>query len=75
MMNTRGNTFAREHVTYTDKQPAFWRFSMDEFILGDLPDTLRYVLKTTGQTSVCMHDEFALARPSLNNKLFDQTKL
>ncbi|MEW5302335.1 MAG: hypothetical protein WDW36_005134 [Sanguina aurantia] len=32
--------------------PAFWRFSMDEFILGDLPDTLKYVLRSSGKTSL-----------------------
>ncbi len=28
MMNTRGNTFSREHVMYNDGQAAFWSFSV-----------------------------------------------
>ncbi|GLC61307.1 hypothetical protein PLESTB_001741800 [Pleodorina starrii] len=43
MMNTRGNTFSRDHVLYRDKQSAFWRFSMDEMAQYDLPDNLNYI--------------------------------
>ncbi|MEW5305961.1 MAG: hypothetical protein WDW38_009892 [Sanguina aurantia] len=48
MMNNRGNTFARKQAQHSDLSPDFWRFSLDELITIDLPDTLNYVLQATG---------------------------
>ncbi|PNH10572.1 Gastric triacylglycerol lipase, partial [Tetrabaena socialis] len=52
MMNTRGNTFAREHVTLKDTQSAFWDFAMDEMALVDFQETLKYVQDTTGMDKI-----------------------
>lgn len=52
MMNNRGNTFARKQAQHSDLSPDFWRFSLDELITIDLPDTLNYVLQATGYKTV-----------------------
>ena len=48
MMNTRGNTFSRQHVKYTDSQSRYWAFSADQMGLQDLPATIDYLVRTTG---------------------------
>lgn len=47
MMNTRGNTFSRSHVTLSDRQPRFWNFAVDDFALKDFRETLKYVQDVT----------------------------
>lgn len=48
LMNTRGNTFSREHVALDDSQPAYWRFTMDHFAMEDVPATVDYIRTVTG---------------------------
>ncbi|GLI64205.1 hypothetical protein VaNZ11_007397 [Volvox africanus] len=52
MMNTRGNTFSREHVLYRDTQSSFWRFSVDEMAKWDLRETMKYIQDVTGISKV-----------------------
>ncbi|KAF5828326.1 Alpha/Beta hydrolase protein [Dunaliella salina] len=52
MMNTRGNTFSREHAEYEDNNPRFWQFSWDDFAHGDLPATIAYIKSTTNAKKV-----------------------
>ncbi|GLC38580.1 hypothetical protein PLESTM_000749700 [Pleodorina starrii] len=52
MMNTRGNTFSRDHVLYRDSQSAFWRFSVDEMAKWDLRENIKYIQDTTGFSKV-----------------------
>jgi hypothetical protein len=48
MINTRGNTFSRDHELYSTSDSRFWKFSMDELALDDLPAVLSYVKMVTG---------------------------
>ncbi|KAG2490380.1 hypothetical protein HYH03_011181 [Edaphochlamys debaryana] len=47
MMNTRGNTFSRQHVRLTDSQMLFWNFGVDEMAHIDLKENLDYILGAT----------------------------
>jgi lysosomal acid lipase/cholesteryl ester hydrolase len=51
--NTRGNTYSRNHTTLNpEKDKKFWNFSYDEMISIDQPETIDYILKLTGRSSV-----------------------
>ena len=60
MMNTRGNTFSRGHIKYSDRQARFWAFSADEMALVDLPATIDYILQVTGYKQVGGHQRCSL---------------
>lgn len=47
MTNTRGNTYSRGHLFLSQWGQRYWRFSMDELALIDLPAMIDYVLKFT----------------------------
>ncbi|XP_053607592.1 lipase 3-like [Plodia interpunctella] len=47
--NTRGNKHARKHRTLSPDCVEFWQFGYDEIGLYDLPATIDYILKHTGQ--------------------------
>ncbi|KAJ1066932.1 hypothetical protein K5549_000632 [Capra hircus] len=47
--NSRGNTWAQEHLYYSPDSPEFWAFSFDEMAEYDLPSTIDFILKRTGQ--------------------------
>ena len=49
MMNTRGNTFSRGHIRYSDSDLQYWAFSIDEMALQDLPATIEYLLKVNSR--------------------------
>ena len=48
-----GNTFSRTHVKYTDQDPDFWRISVDDMAISDVPASVEYIKGITGQ-KVCM---------------------
>ncbi|XP_034825899.1 lipase 1-like [Maniola hyperantus] len=51
--NQRGNYYSRRHVHMDpDKNSKFWQFSVDEIGLYDIPATIDYVLKNTGERKV-----------------------
>ncbi|ORX85956.1 alpha/beta-hydrolase [Basidiobolus meristosporus CBS 931.73] len=50
--NTRGNKYSYKHLYLKPNQNKFWDFSMDEYSLYDLPDTVNFILDTTGATSL-----------------------
>ncbi|GAX76371.1 hypothetical protein CEUSTIGMA_g3817.t1 [Chlamydomonas eustigma] len=52
MSNTRGNTFSKASVQYSNQQSKFWAFSADEMALIDLPATIDYILQVTGYQQV-----------------------
>lgn len=47
--NSRGNTWSRKHVHFTVKQEEFWIFSFDEMAKYDIPASVDFILKKTGQ--------------------------
>ncbi|XP_071668039.1 putative lysosomal acid lipase/cholesteryl ester hydrolase isoform X2 [Patagioenas fasciata] len=50
--NSRGNTWSRKHTHFTVKQEEFWGFSFDEMAKYDIPASVDFILKKTGQQQV-----------------------
>ncbi|KAG1176316.1 hypothetical protein G6F70_006433 [Rhizopus microsporus] len=50
--NARGNKYSQYHLHLNATQQQFWNFSMNEFVMRDLPDTIDYILKQTGASSL-----------------------
>ncbi|ROT37623.1 alpha/beta-hydrolase [Sodiomyces alkalinus F11] len=50
--NNRGNKYSKKSIKYSPTSVEFWNFSMDEFALHDIPDSISYILETTGQESL-----------------------
>ncbi|XP_034825898.1 lipase 1-like [Maniola hyperantus] len=48
--NQRGNYYSRKHIHLDpDRDSKFWQFSVDEIGLYDIPATIDYVLRNTGE--------------------------
>ncbi|XP_033210201.1 lipase 3-like [Belonocnema kinseyi] len=52
LLNNRGNTYSRKHVSKLETSFGFWDFSWHEMGLYDLPTTIHYVLNNTNQTNL-----------------------
>ena len=50
--NNRGNKYSKKATRHSPANGAFWNFSIDEFAFHDIPDTISYILSTTGQPSL-----------------------
>ncbi|KAK0628645.1 Alpha/Beta hydrolase protein [Bombardia bombarda] len=50
--NNRGNKYSKKSVNCPPTSLEFWNFSIDEFAFYDIPDSIGYVLETTGQPSL-----------------------
>jgi lysosomal acid lipase/cholesteryl ester hydrolase len=50
--NNRGNKYSKKSIKHSPTSPEFWNFSIDEFAFFDIPDSISYVLETTGQRSL-----------------------
>ncbi|KAF6818295.1 triacylglycerol lipase [Colletotrichum sojae] len=50
--NNRGNKYSKKSVAHSPKSLEFWNFSIDEFAFHDIPDSITYILETTGQESL-----------------------
>jgi len=50
--NNRGNKYSQKHLKYSTKDDRFWDFSLDEFAIFDIPDTIDYILKITKQNEL-----------------------
>ncbi|KAL2758500.1 hypothetical protein ACRALDRAFT_1040486 [Sodiomyces alcalophilus JCM 7366] len=50
--NNRGNKYSKKSIRHSPTTLEFWNFSMDEFALHDIPDSISYILETTGQESL-----------------------
>ncbi|KAL8132524.1 hypothetical protein AgCh_008132 [Apium graveolens] len=47
--NTRGTRFSRRHVSLDPSNPDFWDWTWDELVAHDLPASIDFVFKLTGQ--------------------------
>ncbi|ORY83263.1 Alpha/Beta hydrolase protein [Protomyces lactucae-debilis] len=50
--NNRGNKYSKKHITLKSNDKRFWDFSMDDFALRDIPDSIAYVLHFTKQQNL-----------------------
>lgn len=41
--NNRGNKYSRKHLKLSVADKKYWNFSLDEFALYDIPDTIKYI--------------------------------
>ncbi|KAM7512576.1 hypothetical protein LguiB_011451 [Lonicera macranthoides] len=47
--NTRGTRFSRRHVSLDPSNPEFWNWTWDDLVTHDLPATIEFVFRQTGQ--------------------------
>ncbi|ODV98370.1 hypothetical protein PACTADRAFT_48148 [Pachysolen tannophilus NRRL Y-2460] len=78
--NNRGNKYSRKHLELSSSSAAFWNYSLDEFALYDIPDTIEYILEATRQESLnyigfSQGSAQCLAALSLSPKLNEKIKL
>ncbi|KAM5236460.1 lipase member J [Ctenodactylus gundi] len=52
MGNSRGNTWSRKHVYLKPDSKEFWAFSFDEMAKYDLPASIDFIVKQTGQEEI-----------------------
>ncbi|KAL2161341.1 hypothetical protein VTH06DRAFT_8563 [Thermothelomyces fergusii] len=50
--NNRGNKYSKKSIQSSPTSVEFWNFSIDEFAFHDIPDSINYILETTGQESL-----------------------
>ncbi|CAG8731769.1 5456_t:CDS:2, partial [Racocetra persica] len=55
--NSRGNKYSMKHLKYDPSGRKFWNFSMDEFALYDLPDTINHWFQIVRSHNFQMYDE------------------
>lgn len=76
--NNRGNKYSKKCMRHSPAEVEFWNFSMDQFAFHDIPDSINYILSTTGQQSLSYigfsqgtAQAFATLsiHPTLNNKV------
>lgn len=47
--NNRGNKYSRKHLILSSSDEKFWNYSLDEFAMFDIPNTIDYILEVTQQ--------------------------
>ena len=50
--NNRGNKYSKKSLRHAPTKNEFWDFSMDQFAFHDIPDSINYILSTSGQPSL-----------------------
>ncbi|KAF2398009.1 alpha/beta-hydrolase [Trichodelitschia bisporula] len=50
--NNRGNKYSKKSTLCAPTETRFWNFSIDQFAFHDIPDSVDYILATTGQPSL-----------------------
>jgi lysosomal acid lipase/cholesteryl ester hydrolase len=50
--NNRGNKYSKKSIHHNPNSTKFWDFSIDEFAWHDIPDSINYIIETTGAKSV-----------------------
>ncbi|CEP64762.1 uncharacterized protein LALA0_S13e02432g [Lachancea lanzarotensis] len=78
--NNRGNKYSRKHINLSSKSSQFWDFSLDEYAIFDIPDTLTYILNITRQPKLTyigfsQGSSQAFAAFSINPQLREKIKL
>ncbi|KAI9788752.1 MAG: cholesterol esterase [Peltula sp. TS41687] len=78
--NNRGNKYSKKSVNRSPTSTEFWNFSMDEFAFHDIPNSIAYILDTTGQPSLSyigfsQGTAQAFASLSIHPKLNEQVDL
>lgn len=66
MGNARGNMFSRNHTTLNPNEPEFWKFSIHELGVIDLPAMIDYILLQTNQTQLICNFYFILMHRRLD---------
>ncbi|ONH67733.1 Sterol esterase TGL1 [Cyberlindnera fabianii] len=80
MGNNRGNKYSTKHLSLKPSHKRFWDFSIDEFAMYDIPDSINYILSYTKQQDLTyigfsQGSAQAFAALSLHDKLNTQIKL
>ncbi|CAN6648902.1 sterol esterase Tgl1p [Trichomonascus vanleenenianus] len=78
--NNRGNKYSKKHVSRQPSDKEFWNFSMDDFALYDIPDTIEYILDCADKRSLSyigfsQGSAQAFAALSIHPKLNSKVKL
>ncbi|BFZ54785.1 cholesterol esterase [Savitreella phatthalungensis] len=79
--NNRGNKYSKKHIRSRNAADRdFWNFSMDDFALSDIPDTIDYIIHATGVESLSyvgfsQGSAQAFATLSINPRLNDKINL
>ncbi|CAO3638410.1 unnamed protein product [Cunninghamella blakesleeana] len=78
--NARGNKYSQNHLKLKANDIAFWNFSLNEYALYDLPDTVEYILNETGQKNLTyigfsQGTAQGFSSLSINKKLNEQINL
>ncbi|KAI5964702.1 TGL1 [Candida pseudojiufengensis] len=47
--NNRGNKYSQKHLFYNLNSTKYWNFSLDEFAIFDIPNTIDYILNATNK--------------------------
>ncbi|KAL7621352.1 cholesterol esterase [Parahypoxylon ruwenzoriense] len=50
--NNRGNKYSKKSINCPPTSIQFWDFSIDQFAIHDIPDSINYILETTKQASL-----------------------
>ncbi|KAJ6257566.1 hypothetical protein Dda_7351 [Drechslerella dactyloides] len=50
--NNRGNKYSKKNIYTNSQDTSFWNFSIDEFAMHDIPDSISYILLTTKAASI-----------------------
>ncbi|KAF8609096.1 triacylglycerol lipase, partial [Ceratobasidium sp. AG-I] len=50
--NNRGNKYSKKSIYSTPNQTKFWNYSIDDFCLFDIPDSIEYILGLTKNKSL-----------------------
>ncbi|EGV91926.1 Gastric triacylglycerol lipase [Cricetulus griseus] len=71
MGNSRGSTWAKKHLYLDPNSKEFWAFSYDEMIKYDIPATINFILKKTGQKQIYYvgHNQGTLIGMLTKNKI------
>ncbi|KAK6454718.1 triglyceride lipase-cholesterol esterase [Scheffersomyces xylosifermentans] len=75
--NNRGNKYSQKHLHYKTHTERFWDFSMDEFAIFDIPNTIEYILNATNKSKLTyvgfsQGSAQAFASVSVNSELNDK---